>query len=181
MELKEAISKITTELKNDAGYRESWKTNIAMAYKDCEHRYMKKTGKKQLNKDDKHIIANDAAEFFLKLFCSETKQKCGEYGDFLAYNSNTIGIEKIFLIQENIEPILLFVNYKSIQGDWISPRKILRKLVKDNLQLFTENGRIELHSFKFRSRSDIESFNNIMLNKATPDVVNVIVQLKGKT
>ena len=111
----------------------------------------------------------------------ETKLKAKEYGNFLAYNSNVIGIEKIFLIQENIEPILLFVNYKAMEGDWIAPRKILRKLVKDNLQLFIEKGRIELHSFKFRSRSDIESFNNIMLNKVSPDVVNVIVQLKGKT
>lgn len=75
MKLKEAILKITTELKNDAGYRYSWKANIVMAYKDCEHRYMEQTGKKQLNKDDKHIIANDAAEYFLKLFCSETKLK----------------------------------------------------------------------------------------------------------
>lgn len=29
------------------------------------------TGKKQLNKEDKHIIANDAAEHFLKLLCDE--------------------------------------------------------------------------------------------------------------
>ena len=71
MELKEAISKITNELKNDAGYRESWKANIAMSYKDCEHWYKQKTGKKQLNKEDKHIIANDAAEHFLKLLCDE--------------------------------------------------------------------------------------------------------------
>ena len=71
MELKEAISKITTELKNDTGYRESWKANIAMAYKDCERWYKEKTGKKRLNKEDAHIIANDAAEHFLKLLCDE--------------------------------------------------------------------------------------------------------------
>lgn len=71
MELKEAISKITNELKNDTGYRESWKANIAMAYKDCEHWYKQKTGKKKLNREDKHIIANDAAEHFLNLLCDE--------------------------------------------------------------------------------------------------------------
>lgn len=123
---------------------------------------------------------NDNTKKILSKTSEEIKQKVREYGDFLAFNSNTIGIEKIFLIQENIEPVLLFVNYKAMQGDWIAPRIILRKLVKDNLQLFTKNGRIELHSFKFRSRSDIESFNNIMLNKVSPDVVNIIVQLKGK-
>ena len=31
----------------------------------------KKTGKKRLNKEDAHIIANDAAEHFLKLLCDE--------------------------------------------------------------------------------------------------------------
>lgn len=71
MELKEAISKITTELKSDISYRESWKANIAMAYKDCERWYKEKTGKKRLNKEDAHIIANDAAEHFLKLLCDE--------------------------------------------------------------------------------------------------------------
>lgn len=103
-----------------------------------------------------------------------------DFSNYPHYNSNVIGIEKILLIQENTEPILLFVNYKAMQGDWITPRKILRKLVKDNLQLFTQKGRIELHSFKFRSKYDIESFNNVMTNKVTPDFINVIVQLKGK-
>lgn len=71
MELQKAISKITTELKNDAGYRESWKANIAMAYKDCENWYKQRTGKKRLNGKDRHIIANDAAEHFLKLLCGD--------------------------------------------------------------------------------------------------------------
>ena len=71
MELKDAILKITTQLKRDPEYREGWKSNIAMAYKDCEHWYKQRTGKKQLNKEDKHIIANNAAEHFLKLFCDE--------------------------------------------------------------------------------------------------------------
>jgi hypothetical protein len=68
-ELEKAISIITNEIKNDVGYRESWKANIAMAYKDCEHWYKQETSKKQLNKEDKHIIANNAAEHFLNLFC----------------------------------------------------------------------------------------------------------------
>lgn len=55
-ELEKAISIIKNEIKNDIGYRESWKANIAMAYKDCEHR-------------SKHFIANMAAERFLDLLC----------------------------------------------------------------------------------------------------------------
>lgn len=73
MNTKNAILKITTELKNDKEYRESWKSNIAMAYKDCEYWYRRKTGKKSLNKQDKHIIANNAAEHFIKLLCGEYK------------------------------------------------------------------------------------------------------------
>lgn len=37
-----------------------------MAYIDNEHWYKQKTGKKHLNRKDKHIIANNAAEYFLK-------------------------------------------------------------------------------------------------------------------
>ena len=50
MEIKEAMAKITTELKNDTGYRKSWKANIAMAYKDCEHWYKQKT--EQIDKNE---------------------------------------------------------------------------------------------------------------------------------
>jgi predicted Zn-dependent protease len=71
--LKEAISKITKELKNDKDYRRSWSANIAMAYIDNERWYKQKTGKKTLNRKDKHAIANNAAEHFLKLLCDEYK------------------------------------------------------------------------------------------------------------
>lgn len=60
---------VTDLLKSDEGYREGWKANIAMAYLDCERQYKKKTGKKQLNYQDKHTIANDAADYFLNLLC----------------------------------------------------------------------------------------------------------------
>lgn len=70
IELNKAISRITDEIQYDISYRESWKANIAMAYKDCEHWYKKETGRKQLNREDKHIIANNAAEHFLNLLCN---------------------------------------------------------------------------------------------------------------
>lgn len=69
MKTKDAFLKITNELKNNKGYYESWKSNIAMAYIDSERWYKEKHKKKTLNAPDKHIIANEAAEYFLKLLC----------------------------------------------------------------------------------------------------------------
>lgn len=62
-----AIKSISKELNKDKDYRRSWTANIAMAYKDNERWYKTKTGKRYLNHQDKHIIANNAAEYFLKL------------------------------------------------------------------------------------------------------------------
>lgn len=71
--LKIEIEKLTQALNNDEGYRIGWVANIAMAYKDNEHWYKQKTGKKYLNRTDKHIIANNAAEYFIKQLCSSLK------------------------------------------------------------------------------------------------------------
>lgn len=68
-ELKTLISKLADELKDNEYYRRAWSASIAMCYKDCEHQYRKNTGKKYLNKKDRHYIANNAAEHFLILFC----------------------------------------------------------------------------------------------------------------
>lgn len=70
-ELEKAIKILLTELKSDSQYRYSWVANIAMAYKDTERWYKEKTGKKFLNKKDKHIIANKAAEYFIEQLCQE--------------------------------------------------------------------------------------------------------------
>ena len=68
-----ALNHITDLLKKDKDYRRSWSANIAMAYIDNEHWYKRKTGKKTLNRKDKHIIANNASEYFLQLLCDEIK------------------------------------------------------------------------------------------------------------
>ena len=45
---------------------------------------------------------NDNIKKIISETSEETKQKAREYGDFLAYNSNTIGIEKnIFNSRKN--------------------------------------------------------------------------------
>lgn len=68
-DLQESINILIKHLKEDEGYRISWQANIAMAYKDNENWYKQKTGKKYLNKEDKHIIANQAADYFLIQLC----------------------------------------------------------------------------------------------------------------
>lgn len=61
--LKEAVAILIEVLKYDEGYRESWKANIAMAFKD-EYQMTPGIGKASINE-----IANQAADNFLKLLC----------------------------------------------------------------------------------------------------------------
>jgi len=68
-ELPNAIKVLINALQTDEGYRIGWVSNIAMSYIDNEHWYKKETGKKYLNRVDKHKIANRAAEYFLKQLC----------------------------------------------------------------------------------------------------------------
>ena len=69
MLIKQAIHILQAELLNDEGYKIGWTANIAMAYKDTESQYRKKNNKKYLNSKDKHIIANQAAEYFINQLC----------------------------------------------------------------------------------------------------------------
>ena len=73
----DAFRRLQKKLRSDKGYRLSWIANIAMAYIDCERWYREKTGKKSLSKTDKHKIANDAAEYFLKQLCDQSKAPKG--------------------------------------------------------------------------------------------------------
>jgi hypothetical protein len=72
MSIRHVILRLSKELKKDQEYYYGWKANIAMAYIDCERWYKEKTGKKHLNRTDKHIIANNAADYFLKLLMDNT-------------------------------------------------------------------------------------------------------------
>lgn len=65
------IKELTDNLKKDKEMREAWKANIAMAYKDNWAQYAKRKGKTTMNSEDRHIIANNAAEYFLDLLCGE--------------------------------------------------------------------------------------------------------------
>ncbi len=71
MKLSKALKRVTKELKNDLEYRNTWSSNIAMAYKESELNYKKTTGKKPVSIIDKHVVANNAAEHFIKLLCDE--------------------------------------------------------------------------------------------------------------
>lgn len=54
-----AVKTLVSQLSRDEGFYQSWKANIAMAFKDC---YSNAT-----DKDDIHKIANNAADNFLSL------------------------------------------------------------------------------------------------------------------
>lgn len=71
------MKELTNQLQKDKELREAWKANIAMAYKDNWHWYKQKTGKTVMNREDRHIIANNAADYFLKLICDELKYPKG--------------------------------------------------------------------------------------------------------
>lgn len=60
-----AIKIVTERIKSDKELRISYIANIAMAFKDEFHR----NKKKYKNSTDIHIIANNAAENFIDLWC----------------------------------------------------------------------------------------------------------------
>lgn len=70
---KEAVDKIIYELETDKDYYYMWQANIAMAYIDNEAWYKQKTKKKFLNHEDKHVIANNAAKYFLDILIKTNK------------------------------------------------------------------------------------------------------------
>jgi hypothetical protein len=65
MSIHQAIKELRRTLKKDDGYYQSWQSNIAMAYMDAEAWHRARTKKKYLNHQDKHSIANEAADYFL--------------------------------------------------------------------------------------------------------------------
>ena len=69
MTTAEAVKKLTSELKADAGFRESYKANIALAFYD---EYFSKENFPETPKMKViiHEIANNAADRFLNLWCA---------------------------------------------------------------------------------------------------------------
>ena len=65
---------LISALGNDPSFRLSWEANIAMSFKDCAYQYKKKTGKKYLTQLDLHIVANNAANYFIDLLCSDHEE-----------------------------------------------------------------------------------------------------------
>lgn len=62
MTTKEAMDHLVAVLKSDPDYREGWKANIAMAFKDqWAHR-----GMKEVSPQTVHDVANAAASAFLE-------------------------------------------------------------------------------------------------------------------
>ena len=69
------ILKFIDILREDSDYYQAWKDNIAMAFKDTWTWYKRDTDKKssELNKEDRHIIANRAADHFLSKLITTSK------------------------------------------------------------------------------------------------------------
>jgi hypothetical protein len=63
------IHALVKALTADPAYRETWKANLAMAYQDEYLRLMPETV--QVRKEILHTVANQAAEKFLNLLCSQ--------------------------------------------------------------------------------------------------------------
>lgn len=61
----------TDRLKKDKGLREAWHANIAMAFKDAYSIHM--NGKKYPSREDIHIVANAAADYFIDILTDDTK------------------------------------------------------------------------------------------------------------
>lgn len=70
MKTQDAVKHLTSELKEDAGFYESYKANIAMAFVD------------EFNPDRSiHQNANDAADRFLKIFIADSQKEADkDYG-----------------------------------------------------------------------------------------------------
>jgi hypothetical protein len=66
MTTKEAVSKLTTELKNDKSFWESYKANIAMAFQD---EFNNSEVSEAIESWRIHEIANKAADRFLCQWC----------------------------------------------------------------------------------------------------------------
>ncbi len=71
--LQHAVQVLCEELKTDEGYRESWKANIAMAFKDEWNNHMMEVQAKGKGYTDMHKISNDAADRFLNLLTRDIK------------------------------------------------------------------------------------------------------------
>ena len=76
--IQQAVDRFRKELRNDEGFRESYKANIAMAFKDEYSSYKVELNKRYLGRLDIHKIANVAANNFLNLLCMQTKEEVND-------------------------------------------------------------------------------------------------------
>jgi hypothetical protein len=69
MTTKNAVKKLTTELKSDSSFRESYKANIAIAFIDECNEWRDKNERETIPAKAFHEIANKAADRFLDSWC----------------------------------------------------------------------------------------------------------------
>lgn len=67
-EYQDALKVVRNYIINDPEIKRGYIANIAMPFLDSEYNYRKKHKKKYLNREDKHTIANEAAEWFMNIW-----------------------------------------------------------------------------------------------------------------
>jgi hypothetical protein len=87
METKDAVNKISKELKTDLGYYFSWQSNIAMSFLD----ELSRAGYKLPNQ---HEIANNAAKNFLNLLIGTDITNENEYFTLSTDQDSYVGVCK---------------------------------------------------------------------------------------
>ena len=66
--LSDAVGTLIESIVEDPDLMYGYLSNIAMCQIDAEYNYRRKTGKKYLNRKDKHLIANKGAFMFLEIW-----------------------------------------------------------------------------------------------------------------
>ena len=67
-EYQDALKIVAERIQDDPDLKLGYVANIAMSFLDYEHHYRKSLGKRYLNRQDKHTIANNAAVNFMDLW-----------------------------------------------------------------------------------------------------------------
>jgi hypothetical protein len=124
--LKKSVAHLAFELKRDPDYRRSWSANIAMAFKDA---YARESRVVNGGLVDMHTVANQAAEDFLNLLCTDSvsvpAQTAEQYTQLLRELDDLLD----FLAKEVIT--LDIVESDKNNGQW--PRSDLVKHAREDI------------------------------------------------
>jgi hypothetical protein len=64
--ISKAVKVLKKSFRKDEDYRNAWVANIAMSFVDAYNCRLQKTKKKTLSVEERHTVANEAADNFIK-------------------------------------------------------------------------------------------------------------------